>query len=341
MCNNFSWKILICSFLVLHMADCTNQDCSSRVYSGEYLGLVVSSDTAEIFAPNFINNGLSTRDVAMTPDKKEIYFTQLTGGNKYFTIVVTKEINGVWTDPVIADFARDLTYNYIEPAISPDGSKFYFVSNLSDSGKPKSDMDIFFMERIGEGWGKPTNIGAPISSELGEFFPSLTIDGTLYFSRDLPNRTSKVFRSRLVNGKYETPIQLGPEVNAGISTFNAFISPDESYIITPTFGMEDSYGATDYYITFRNNDDTWNGPYNMGAIINSESRQEWSAYVSPDNKYIFFMSDRSVKLNDNRLKNITRGDLISIHNSPGNGLPTIFWTGADIIDELRKETEQN
>ena len=74
--------------------------------------------------------------------------------------------------------------------------------------------------------------------------------------------------------------------------YNAFIAPDESYIIVPNGQRSDGFGGTDYYISFRNEDDTWVGPFNLGSEVNSPFGKEWSAYVSSDGAYLCFMSDR-------------------------------------------------
>ena len=335
--NDGVWvRLLLLVVSFLFVIACSD-DCKREMpkLTGNYLGYSVSADSAEIFAPGIINRGLRTRDVAITPDLNEIYFSVIAAGNNYPVIVCVKRVDGVWSEPQVPEFAKNLRHKYIEPAISHDGKKFFFVSNMGNGGNTSNDMDIYVMNRIDDHWGEPKNIGAPINSELGEFFPSITNDGTLYFSRDLPDRTSKVYRSRLIDGVYEEPIQLGPAVNAGRSTFNAYIARDESYIITPTFGMEDSFGATDYYISFRSEDDTWRGPYNMGPKVNSASGQEWSAYVSPDNKYLFYMSDKLSGEIGEGYENATFTDLINIHNQPGNGLSNIYWIKADVIEELR------
>ena len=40
---------------------------------------------------------------------------------------------------------------------------------------------------------------------------------------------------------------LPEQVNCGANRFNAFVSPDESFVIVPAAGMEDAYDGVDYY----------------------------------------------------------------------------------------------
>ena len=79
---------------------------------------------------------------------------------------------------------------------------------------------------------------------------------------------------------------------------SAFIDPDERFIIVPATGMEDGLGGTDYYIVFRNKEDHWSKPINLGEKINSARGAEWSPYISPDGKYFFFMSSKTATVGE-------------------------------------------
>ena len=156
----------------------------------------------------------------------------------------------------------------------------------------RTDYNIWYMVRNGDDWDLPQEIGSPINSELNEFFPSVTNEGTMYFTRTIPSDGTYIFRSKLVDGNYIEPEKLGVEINSTNDQYNAFVAPDESYIIVPNGQRTDGYGGSDYYICFRNDDDSWQGPINLGSQVNSNFSREWSASISPDGKYLFFMSDR-------------------------------------------------
>jgi hypothetical protein len=279
-----------------------------------------------------------TRDIAITPDGKEIYFGVVLGNYDYATIAVTREVEGVWTEPEIAPFATDARHWHIEPAISPDGTRFFFVSNrpLDGEGPPIEHQDIWAMDREGDGWGEPYNLGPPVNTELGEFFPSVAADGTLYFTReDRAAREDLIVRSRLVGGVYGEPEVLPAEVNSGAAQYNAFVDPEERYIIVPTVGREDSLGRTDYYISFRNPDDTWVGPINLGERINTPANLEYSPYVSRDGRFFFFMAARLPRFEDSVDSRLTYRGMLDASRSPGSSNPTIWWTDAAFIEELR------
>ena len=81
-----------------------------------------------LFAPGLINSGPATRDVAMSPDGGELYFTQHTPGHGYAAILVTRRGPGGWSRPEVAPFSGDPRWMDLEPAISPDGRRMFFYS---------------------------------------------------------------------------------------------------------------------------------------------------------------------------------------------------------------------
>ncbi|MGB5813585.1 MAG: hypothetical protein WBH75_15795 [Thermoanaerobaculia bacterium] len=308
------------------------------ILTGDYLGQEPPGMEPELFGPGIVSTGLGERDVAMTPDGSEIYYTAVVGPAFNFgAIVVTKRVAGQWTPPEVAPFSGH--HMDLEPAISPDGQQFFFMSTRPVPGATETtgNEDIWVMDRSGEGWGEPYNLGPPINTEGGEFFPSVTEDGTLYFTRKVAEGSESIYRSHLVDGVYSEPELLPEQVNSGQLRFNAFIARDESYIIVPVWGREDSLGGVDYYIVFRSPEDVWSEPINMGETVNAAEGAEWSPYVSPDGKYLFFMSSRATIQERFSPVPQTYDSLQDLHNQPMNGSFDIWWIDARIIEELRPE----
>jgi hypothetical protein len=179
-----------------------------------------------------------------------------------------------------------------------------------------------------------------VNSPAPEFFPSLTRDGTLYFTRGSEDGSeSAIYRSRLVGGAYQEPERLGPQVNSTASQFNAFVAPDESYLILCTAGRHDTRGRTDYYVVFRTPDDRWSEPVNLGDRVNTSQDAEFSPYVSPDGKYFFFMSSRP--LPDEAIPPaLSREFLERFRAQPGSGNAAIWWMDAGFIERLRPAEPQ-
>lgn len=315
-------------------SDAGDPEVSFPDLSGPFLGQSLPDSLPELFAPGIVSTGMFTRDVAISPDGKEIYFCVAIGNYTYSTILFTKEVNGLWTPPEIVPFSGGPGVADFEPAISPDGSRLYFLSSRPDGDEPVGDQDIWVVERGNSGeWGFPENLGEPVNTDGGEFFPSLTKDGTLYFTRNEKGSSlNQIFRSRWVDGAFQEPELLPIQVNCGTNRFNAFVAPDESYMIVPALGMPDAYDGVDYYIVFRNQEDNWSEPVNMGALVNQDNARGWSPYVSPDQTIFFFMATRTREIEPPDWNYQT---LKSLYNSSGNGNADIYWMDAGFIEKFR------
>lgn len=309
--------------------------------TGDYLGQPLPGDSAELFAPGIVTTATYTRDVAMTPDGSQLYFGVLLG--PVTTIIEThRGADGVWTEPEVAPFARDSRFFNLEPAIAPDGSRLMFLSTRVVGREPEdgeirawTNEDIWVMDRQLGQWGEPYNLGAPVNTEAPEFFPSLTRDGSLYFTRGSEGgEESYIYRARLADGRYQEPERLGSEVNSTPNQFNAFIAPDESYLIVCTGGRDDSVGGTDYYVVFRSPDDRWSEPINLGDRVNTPGEGEFSPFVSPDGRFFFFMSTR-LGARDRIPDTLTWKYIREYRTMPEIGNAGIYWMDASFIEGLR------
>ena len=252
----------------------------------------------------------------------------------YSTILFTKEENGRWLPPEIVPFSGGPGVMDFEPALSPDGSRIYFLSTRPDGNEPPGDQDIWMVERNGSGsWGTPVNLGEPVNTDGGEFFPSVTRDGTLYFTRnERGSALNRIFRSRWADGAFQEPELLPSQVNCGTNRYNAFVAPDESYMIVPAAGMPDAYDGVDYYMVFRDKDDRWSQPVNMGPLVNLDNARGWSPYVSPGGEVFFFMATRPREVSETDWNYPT---LKTLYDSPENGNADIYWMDAGVIEKLR------
>ncbi len=326
---------LILLAVVVVAASCSNDSGvrNSSEIKGAYYGQATPGDSAVLFAPGDVSTAMNERDFAISPDGKEIFFCREVGNFEYTTIFYTHVMDGAWTFPEVFEYCTNPDYKFVEPHISPDGNKLYFISNMPVGQDSVGNEDIWVSEKINGKWDKPYNLGAPVNTKSKEYFPSVTHDGTIYYTHyDSVANDEFIYRSRLVNNVYQTPEKLGMNVNIGAARYNAFVAVDESFIIVPAYGMADSYGGTDYYISFRDSLDNWSKPVNMGPEVNSSNPREWSAAVTTDGKYLFFMSARMGK---HKLDKLSSQSLQDFFNSPQNGNSDIYWISTSVIQKLR------
>jgi hypothetical protein len=295
----------------------------------------------ELFAPGVVSTGFYERDVLVTPDGSEIYYGFVAG--RTVTIMRTRVENGTWTEPEVAPFARDLGYFHFEPALSPDGTRMYFLSNRPPAGaEPKTGwnyQNIWMSDRTEDGgWTEPRPIDPPVDSDRHEFFPSLTREGRLYFTRSEPGAgTGRLFRADPVDQGFAEPELVPIATTGGQNIFNVFVDPDERFVIACVEGREDATtpGMSDYYVYFRSEDDTWSDGVNMGGRLNRPGSNAISASMSPDGAYLFFalaVDDFEVGSPD---KTMTVGDFRKKQTEPRNGLSDIYWVSGAVVEELR------
>jgi WD40-like Beta Propeller Repeat len=290
----------------------------------------ISSDTPHVFAPGIISDGFANRDMAISPDGNDLFYTIQWYFGLYAVILHAQKKNGQWSVPDTAWFSGK--FNDLEPAFSTDGSKLFFTSNRplnsSDSAK---DYDIWYLKKNGNQWDGPFNLGAPVNTGKDEFYPSLSKTGNLYFTRNNDNAGDDIFISELKDGKYTAPQPLPETVNSKGDDFNAFIDPDEKYIIFSSFKRKDDLGRGDLYFALRRND-AWQPAIHFGQNINSATL-DYSPFVSPDHLYFFFTSKRqSIKFPFSKAKSAI--EIKKELNSPGNNFEDIYIMNFKVVEEL-------
>jgi hypothetical protein len=302
---------------------------------GDYLGQPVPGGEPALFAPGLVTTGLYTRDVAVTPDGDEIYFSIATGSVS--AIMVARREDGLWLEPRVAPFSG--VWRDFEPFVTADGERLFFLSNRPPAGQePKpgwGHQNIWKVERAANGWGEPEILPAPVTTDADEFFPSLTADGTLYFTRGGGGQKAKIWRSSCEDGVFAEPEALPPQVNSVESQYNAFISPEEDLLLFAAGDREDSRGGSDCYVSFRSPDDVWSGPFNLGDAVNDAGDCD-AASLSPDRRFLFFMSTRRDADDDGDLRGATLSEIQSRQMAPRNGLADIYWMDAGLLEDLRR-----
>src|SRR5438105_9989685 len=160
-------------------------------FDNSYFNQEPPADACRLFAPGVISNEFGNRDMAISPDGNEIFYTIQYSRGLISVIMNTKKVNGKWSSPEVASFSG--MYNDLEPAFSYDGTKLFFVSNRTLNGEGKTkDYDIWFVTKTNGEWTNPQNIGAPVNSEKDEFYPSVTKHGDIYFTRTVEGREEDI-----------------------------------------------------------------------------------------------------------------------------------------------------
>lgn len=277
----------------------------------------------ELFGAGFISTTVNERDFAISPDGTEIYFTIATPKSTFQTIVFCKKIKGEWSKPSIASFAGN--YSDLEPAFSADGKTLYFASNRPLSGDQIKDFDIWKVTRQGDTWSEPVNLGEVINTKSDEFYPSVAKNGNLYFTasyKEGPGRED-IYQSVFKDNGYQKPVPLDTAINTKLFEFNAFIDPNEQYILFTSYGRKDDTGGGDLYMSRKNQKGQWMSAVNLKGI--NSKQLDYCPYVSLDGKSLFITSERHSLPTTFGHQKITYQDIINISTQVQNGTGNIYW----------------
>jgi Tol biopolymer transport system component len=255
--------------------------------------------TPEIFAPGIISTQLDELAGSFSADGKSFCFVRrgaYTTSPPISIICFSDFRDGKWSHPEVASFSG--MYLDGSPYFSPDGKRLYFGSKRPTESNPKGrDWNIWFVEKVENGWSEPKEIGNPINGPQNDTNPASAADGTLYFTSDRDSQSGyfHIYRARLTNGHYEQPEKLGPEINSGQAEINPYISADQKVLIFASYRKDalasggNLYQRTDLYLS-ENRDGHWTQARHLEHGVNTAAT-EGNPTISGN--WFYFTSERS------------------------------------------------
>lgn len=257
-----------------------------------------AQNDSSIFEPGLISDG-GVFGLTISPDGNHALWVKSNGKREKLVIMESFKAGGKWQAPKTVSFSGNEGWKDIDPAFSPDGKTLIYQSTRPVPGRPdRKGFDIWSVTRSANGWSAPSHLGNLINSEESESSASIASNGTIYFMKDQGAGNSDLWKSRLVNGEYQAPENLGAPVNtAKHRESNPFIAPDESYLIY--FSSDPAgLGDVDLFISFREKDG-WSTPKHIDAPINSKLA-EFCPWVHQGRLYL----SRQEKQGDRMIENI-------------------------------------
>ena len=199
------------------------------IYQGDFADGIVSNIEK---IPGKVNTKYHDGTFCFTPDGKTMYFTRDnyvdkqyktdTSGVSRLKLFSAEYNNGKFGNVKELPFNND-NYSVGHPAVSPDGKKLYFSSDMP-GGMGASDLYVVDIKKHNK-FGKVQNLGPNINTEGRENFPFISKHGDLYFSSDgHPGLGGlDVFTCRNVDGKFARPRNLGVPLNSGKDDFSFYM----------------------------------------------------------------------------------------------------------------------
>lgn len=199
-------------------------------------------------------------------------------------IYQSTKINGKWSEPANLGPVVNTIDHDAAIALSPDGNQLFIYKDMQEG-------DIYMSTKKGLEWSKPESLGDKINTaKYSEQSCSISSDGkTLYFSSNRPGGYGglDIWRSQLVKGQWNEPINMGPKINTKEDEDSPFIHPDGVTLYYSSKGKK-TMGGYDIFRTSLEKGG-WSEPENMGYPINSVQNDIYFV-LSADNQHGYYAS---------------------------------------------------
>ncbi|MFK2878106.1 TolB-like translocation protein [Rhodanobacter hydrolyticus] len=235
--------------------------------------------------------------LAFTPDGNTVFFDRSEGKRK--TIMVSRKIDGRWSQPEVAGFSG--RWFDQDPVMAPDGSYLLFDSDRppTTGSKPLTQdyfvggsapgSNIWRVNREGDGWGKPVWLGAVVNNDVFVDFASIAADGSLYFIRwDKQAKVMHTWRAAYRDSRYATPVRAGLG-DPDVSTHDPAVAPDESFVVFDYGKTKGGLGRL--CIVFREGNH-WGKPIDLGDTVNRD--MPWGSHIALDGHSVYFTGQSGI-----------------------------------------------
>lgn len=177
--------------------------------------------------------------------------------------------------------------------LNSSATKAFIYKGLENGG------DLFISTKKITTWSKPISLGNSINGKKSkENSATLTNDdSTLYFTSNREGGFGgfDIYVSyKKSNGKWDTPQNLGFEINSPADELSVCLSHDNQTLYFASNGLA-GCGGYDIFKLEKNENGSWSNPINFGSPINLATNQ-LSYYPLPDNKTAYYTSENENSL---------------------------------------------
>ena len=213
----------------------------------------LTNDVLEDIVPfsETINTASHESNAVFTKDGKTMYFNRTNTTRKktdeqrvaHIKIYKAEFVDGNWTNVTPLPFTSN-AYSTEHPALSKDEKTLYFASDMPGT---LGSFDIYKVAINDDGtYGEPENLGSTVNTKHREQFPFVSNYDVLYFSSIGHQGYGglDVFRSNMVNGNFDKPVNLGRSINSSLDDFAYVIreKDDKAFVSSNKSGYDRLYG---------------------------------------------------------------------------------------------------
>lgn len=218
-----------------------------------------------------INSEMDEYLPSLNADESTVLFTRKVNGQE--DLFSTGKTKDGWKEAeIVGENVISTGHNEGAHCISANGKLLlYTICNKKPS---LGSCDIYLTKLIGENWSEPVNISKPINSTAWESQPTLSADGkSIYF---VSNRAGgfggkDLWVSHNVDGYWQEPVNLGPEINTIFDEQTPSIHFDNETLYFSSDGHP-GLGKQDIFYSRKVNG-KFTKPVNLGYPINTNKNE--------------------------------------------------------------------
>ncbi len=250
-----------------------------------YLGQTPPANEPKVFKLAVTAGTFAAERIAISKDGSEIYYSEI---KSYYPVEGAKlkcykYVNSKWTGPTV------LFEGYNAPVLSVTEDTLFFESNYK----------MFYSVRKKSDWSQPKVCFSAVDSA---HYLQVTNKGNYYVSARSKSSVGLADWSKIqIKGKDTTTISLGYPVNTVNDNLDFYMAKDESYMITCPSGP--------ICISYPDKNGKWSNSRYLNDKINF-GIGGWGAYVSADNKYLFFTTGTKMDYSDVYIYWVSMGKIV-------------------------------
>jgi hypothetical protein len=174
--------------------------------------------------------------------------------------------------------------NDFNTAFSEDGNTVYFTRTFD------GNTTLMRSCRKGARWAKPQPLSF-CDKRYSYADPAIASDGHLYFISNAPSskndttRDYDIWRTRMVAGRWESPVNVAALNSAGDEYYISFTKNGDAYFSSSRHG---GFGEEDIYYSLLGTSG-FQTPVNVGGAVNT-AHSEYDPFIDPDEEYMIFTS---------------------------------------------------
>ena len=290
MLGKIKLKLIALFLIILYGCESPNK---SQQESEFFLGQPVPGDTPIRFAENIITDNFYPHSkMIISPNEDRIYWTTFRNLNVSEYDLYFSDFDGTNLVPAIRDTGL-VKYGILNFTFENDENHILFGSRQPNNGMSGDSVRAAWKsEKSDSGWSKPQPILSTLDTNwasLGSV--SINTNGDIYFCARIENATAKIYRTKFENENYQAYEALPDIINTGIAV-DPFIDFQDRYLLFSAFGRNENIGIIDLYISFKDENENWTAPMNLGSKISTQYLDRFPM-VTNDGKYLFFVTSHS------------------------------------------------